>query len=136
MTRKDDKGDQPSGGETTWANTGATRYGRGQHKTGQFGDDMLRPSPIHRTQRLPNDDDGDDIKPSSFIVLPKWRLLLPCPGYNSQALRVCINISQNGIFFANQLITLRMPRFKCGLCHKNVYAPIGRCWHAGDLLHV
>ena len=34
MTRKDDKGDQPSGGETTWINTGATRYGRGQHKTG------------------------------------------------------------------------------------------------------
>ena len=33
MTRKDDKGDQPSGGETTWTNTGATRYGRGQHKT-------------------------------------------------------------------------------------------------------
>ena len=24
MTRKDDKGDQPSGGETTWTNTGAT----------------------------------------------------------------------------------------------------------------
>ena len=23
-TRKDDKGDEPSGGETTWANTGAT----------------------------------------------------------------------------------------------------------------
>ena len=35
MTRKYDKGDQPSGGETTWTNTGATRYGRGQHKTGQ-----------------------------------------------------------------------------------------------------
>ena len=34
MTRKDDKGDQPSGGETTWIHTGATRYGRGQHKTG------------------------------------------------------------------------------------------------------
>ena len=29
MTRKDDKGHQPSGGETTWTNTGATRYGRG-----------------------------------------------------------------------------------------------------------
>ena len=58
MTRKDDKGDQPSGGETTWTNTGATRYGRGQHKTGSFGDDMLRPSPNHGTQRLPND--GDD----------------------------------------------------------------------------
>ena len=57
MTRKDDKGDQPSGGETTWTNTGATRYGRGQHKTGSFGDDMLRPSPNHGTQRLPNDDD-------------------------------------------------------------------------------
>ena len=28
MTRKDDKGDQPSGGETTWTNTGATPYGR------------------------------------------------------------------------------------------------------------
>ena len=60
MTRKDDKGDQPSGGETTWTNTGATRYGRGQHKTGSFGDDMLRPSPNHGTQRLPNDDDDDD----------------------------------------------------------------------------
>ena len=34
MTRKEDKGDQPSSGETTWTNTGATRYGRGQHKTG------------------------------------------------------------------------------------------------------
>ena len=33
MSRKDDKGDQPSGGETTWTNTGATRYGRGHHKT-------------------------------------------------------------------------------------------------------
>ena len=25
-----------------------------------FGDDMLRPSPNHGTQRLPNDDDDDD----------------------------------------------------------------------------
>ena len=32
-------------------------YGRGQHKTGSFGDDTLRPSPNHGTQRLPNDDD-------------------------------------------------------------------------------
>ena len=48
MTRKDDKGDQPSGGETTWTNTGATRYGRGQHKTGSFGDDRgLRPTMGH-----------------------------------------------------------------------------------------
>ena len=31
MTRKDDNGDQSSGGEATWTNTGATRYGRGQH---------------------------------------------------------------------------------------------------------
>ena len=59
MTRKDDKGDQPSGGETTWTNTGATRYGRGQHKTGSFGDDMLWSSPNHGTQRLPNDDEND-----------------------------------------------------------------------------
>ena len=62
MTRKDVKGDQPSGGETTWTNTGATRYGRGQHKTGSFGDDMLRPSPNHGTQRLPNDDDDESRK--------------------------------------------------------------------------
>ena len=33
-TRKDVKGDQPSGGETTWTNTGATQSGRGQRKTG------------------------------------------------------------------------------------------------------
>ena len=31
---KDDNGDQPRGGETTWTNTGAKRYGKGQHKTG------------------------------------------------------------------------------------------------------
>ena len=61
MTRKYVKGDQPSGGETTWTYTGATRYGRGQHKTGSFGDDMLRPSPNHGTQRLPNDDDDDHL---------------------------------------------------------------------------
>ena len=56
MTRKDDKGDQPSSGETTWTNTGATRYGRGQHKTGSFGNDMLRPSLNHETQRLSSDE--------------------------------------------------------------------------------
>ncbi len=67
MTRKDDKGDQPSDGETTWTNTGATRYGRGQHKTWSFGDDMLRPSPNHGTQRLLNDDDDDD--DSSVLML-------------------------------------------------------------------
>ena len=51
---------EPSGGETTWTNTGATRYGRGQHTTGLFGDGTVRPSPNHGTQRLPNDDDDDD----------------------------------------------------------------------------
>ena len=49
------------GGETTWTNTGATRYGRGQHKTGSFGDGMPMPSPNHGTQRLPNDDDDDGV---------------------------------------------------------------------------
>ena len=34
IARKDDKGDQPSSGETTWINTGATRSGRGQPMTG------------------------------------------------------------------------------------------------------
>ena len=58
MRGKDDKGDQPSGGQTTWTNTGATRYDREQHETtGYFGDVMLRPSPNHGTQRLPDDDD-------------------------------------------------------------------------------
>ena len=56
---------QPSGGETTWTNTGATRYGKGQHKTGSIGDDMLRHSPNHGTQRLPNDDDDE----FSFIIM-------------------------------------------------------------------
>ena len=34
ITRKDDKEDQLSDGETIWTNTGATRYGRGKHNTG------------------------------------------------------------------------------------------------------
>ena len=68
MTRKDDKGDQPSGGETTWTNTGATRSGIGQHKIGSLGEGMLRPSPHHGTQRLPNDDDDyDDNMYGSYI---------------------------------------------------------------------
>ena len=54
--KKRRQGDQPSGRGTTWTNTGAARYGRGQHKTGSFGDDMLKPSPNHGTQRLPNDE--------------------------------------------------------------------------------
>ena len=52
MTRKDVKGDQPSGGETTWTNTGATRYGRGQHKTGS-----LRPTTGHNGCLMINDDE-------------------------------------------------------------------------------
>ena len=54
---KNDKVDQPSDGETDWTNTGATRYGRGQHNIGSFGDGMLRPSPNHGTQWLPDDED-------------------------------------------------------------------------------
>ena len=53
QTRKDDKGDQPSGGETTWTNT--ERHDMAEDST--RGDGMLRPSPNHGTQRLPNDDD-------------------------------------------------------------------------------
>ena len=34
MSRRDDKRDQPSDGETTWNNIGAKRSRRGQHKTG------------------------------------------------------------------------------------------------------
>ena len=34
-TIKDDKGDQPSGGETTWANTEGSRSGREHPKTGR-----------------------------------------------------------------------------------------------------
>ena len=61
MTRKDDKGDQQSGGETTWTNTRGPRSGRGLHRTGYIGDGMLRPAPNHGTLRLPNDDDDDEI---------------------------------------------------------------------------
>ena len=77
MTRKDDKGDQPSGGETTWTNTGATRYGRGQHKTGSFGDNMLSPSPNHGTQRLPNDDDDEEGK-SAMQIGMQYTIQLYC----------------------------------------------------------
>ena len=70
MTRKDDKGDQPSGGETTWTNTGATRYGRGQHKTGSFGDDRgLRPTMGHNGCLMMNDDDDDS---TSFKSKNRW----------------------------------------------------------------
>ena len=69
MTRKYVKGDQPSGGETTWINTGAKRYGGGQHKTLSFGDGILRPSPNHGTQRLPNDDDDD----GASKILLNWK---------------------------------------------------------------
>ena len=43
MTRKGDKGDQPSGGETTWTNTGATHDKAEDSTRRSFGDDMLRP---------------------------------------------------------------------------------------------
>ena len=55
---KYENGDQPSGGETTWTNTGATRSDRGQHNTCYLRGGMV-PSPTHWTLRL-SDDDGDD----------------------------------------------------------------------------
>ena len=55
MTRQVDKGDQPSGGETTWTNTGGTRSGRGQHKIGYLGGGILRDN--YGILRLANDDD-------------------------------------------------------------------------------
>ena len=58
MTRKDDKGDQSSYGETTWTNTGATRFGRGLHEINWRR--HAEASPSHGTIRLPNDDDDDD----------------------------------------------------------------------------
>ena len=64
-TRKDDKGDQPSGGETTWTNTEATWSGRGQHKTGQLGDGTLRPSPNYGTLQPPSDDENYRLQFSS-----------------------------------------------------------------------
>ena len=91
MTRKDVKGDQPSGGETTWTNTGATRYGRGQHKTGSFGDDMLRPSPNHGTQRLPNDDDVNQ-----HILLEKM-------GYAEVKTYICIPLDGSVRFSYSKL---------------------------------
>ena len=75
MTRKDDKGDQPSGGETTMTNTGATRSGRGQHKTGSFGDGILRPSPNHGTLRLLND--GDDLSHSGHGYVSSLAMTVP-----------------------------------------------------------
>ena len=83
MTREDDKGDQPICGETTWTNTGVTRYGRGQHKTGPFGDDMLRPSPNHGTQRLPNDDDDDE------RFAPRYTIRCPCR-FRKQMAHACL----------------------------------------------
>ena len=54
MTRTYDKGDQPSCGETSRTNTGATRSGRGQHKTWRRHAEVFAQL---RTLRLPNDDD-------------------------------------------------------------------------------
>ena len=98
MTRKDVKGDQPSGGETTWTNTGATRYGRGQHKTGSFGDDMLRPSPNHGTQRLPNDDE----------MMMTW-----CAKQNNELLtQTCLQFGTMEILLLNENTTfVHIPHF-------------------------
>ena len=40
-----------------------------------FGDDMLRPSPNHGTQRLPNESDDDPHAPRYFhlILTPRWQ---------------------------------------------------------------
>ena len=80
MTRKDDKGDQSSGGETTWTNTGGTRSGRGQHKTCYLGCGMLSHSSNLGTLRLPNDDSDDelpgDIRPMVNCPVPLAAILL------------------------------------------------------------
>ena len=76
MTRKDVKGDQPCGGETTWTNTGGTRYGRGQHKTGSFGDDMLRPSPNHGTQQSTSRETSHAVERRPGQILPNDAMMM------------------------------------------------------------
>ena len=59
MTRKDDKGDQPSGEETTWTNTGATDMAGDSTRRlswRRHAEAFTQP----RVLRLPNDDDYDD----------------------------------------------------------------------------
>ena len=41
-----------------------------------FGDDMLRPSPNHGTQRLPNDDDDDDACMAGTIMPTMCQILV------------------------------------------------------------
>ena len=72
MTRKEDRGDQPIGRETTWTNTGATRSGKGQHNTGLLGDGMLRHSPNPGTLRLPNGDDDE------WLWVPSYTSSIVC----------------------------------------------------------
>ena len=60
-TRNNDKGDQPSDGETSWTNTCPSRSGRGLCKINELGGGMVRPSSNHGTLWLPNDEADDDI---------------------------------------------------------------------------
>ena len=53
--------------ETTWTNTGATRYGRVQLKTRQLGYCKRMPSPNHGTLRLPNDEDD------GYCIVLNWK---------------------------------------------------------------
>ena len=50
--------------------------GRGQHKTGSFGDDKLRPSSNHGTQRLPNDDDDIMLSSANRRILDRMFSLM------------------------------------------------------------
>ena len=104
MTRKDVKGDQPSGGETTWTNTGATRYGRGQHKTGSFGDDMLRPSPNHGTQRLPYDDDESALTRYLSILFLNILTLLACTHSVDNSFHTLMVLWENENFLTSNLL--------------------------------
>ena len=64
MTRKYDNGDQPSSGETTWTNTGATRSGRRQYRLTwrPHAEAFAQPRPGHY------DADDDDTTPIVSVV--------------------------------------------------------------------
>ena len=60
MTRKDDKGDQPSGGETTWTKYWSDTIWQRTAQDRLTWRGHAEAFSNRGTQRLPNDDDDDD----------------------------------------------------------------------------
>ena len=91
---------------------------------------MLRPSPNHGTQRLPNDDD-DDERVASKLRFIKLRYCFIIP---TMLAHQFMRVEREGDWILQQHCLERIMPYICVACHRHYARYIS--WHLRDMQHI